>query len=95
MQIKNSFCLNLTHFYLLFIINYSLFIIIHQHFAFLAIEGKAENFTRTKAQKTGLLIWSIRIYLAAMPEFKQQAVLAGHQMIVLRLHSFKMLIGIK
>ena len=95
MQIKNSFCLNLTHFYLLFIINYSLFIIIYQHLTIFAVKSQRQRFTRTKTQKTGLLIWSIWIYLAAMPEFKQQTVLAGHQMIVLRLHSFKMLIGIK
>lgn len=69
--------------------------IIHQHFAFFAIEGKTEDFARTETQKTRFLIFRIRINLATMSQLKEQAVFASHQRIVARLHSFKTLIGIK
>ena len=52
--------------------------IIHQHFAFLAIEGKTENFARTETQKTRFLIFRIRINLATMSQLKEQAVFASH-----------------
>jgi hypothetical protein len=51
---------------------------VYGHLAGFTIEMERQHFTRTETQEARLLIFGIRIRLAAMPEFKQQAVLAGH-----------------
>ena len=55
--------------------------LIDQHLAVLAIEGQAQYLARPQPQVTRLLILWIRVGLTAVPEFEQQAVLAGHQTI--------------
>ena len=68
---------------------------IYHHLAVLAVERQAKQLARTQAQVTRLLVFRIRIRLAAMPQLKEQAVFARHQRIVSRLHLFSTLIGIK
>ena len=68
---------------------------VNGHLAVLAVKMECQHLTGTQTQVPRFLVLRIRIRLAAVPEFKQQAVFASHQMIVFRLHSFKMLMGIK
>ena len=65
------------------------------HLASAAIEMEGQHLTGAQAQVARLLIGRIRIEFAAVPEFEEQAIAASHQMIVCRLHSFRVLIGIK
>ena len=67
----------------------------HGHLAVFAVKMEFQHLSCFEAQITRFLIFRIRIGLPAMPQFEQEAVAASHQMIVFRLHSFKMLMGIK
>ena len=51
---------------------------VDEHLAVFAVKSYAECLTRPQTQKTRLLIFMIRIDLAAMPQLKEQAVSAGH-----------------
>ena len=54
---------------------------VYGHLAGFTIEMERQNLPRTQTQIMRFLILWIRINLPAMPEFEQQAVLAGHQRI--------------
>lgn len=54
---------------------------IYQHLASLAVKTQCQFLTITKTQIARFLVLWIRIGLAAVPEFKQQAVFASHQTI--------------